>query len=369
MSAFLFGFAVGRDTAKSSAADLELIREAEEHIRQSSVNAPADEELLRGAIRGMVRTLGDPYAEYLDAASHRAYRDVTIGAFSGIGLLLRQEGKEAMVISVISDSPAARAGITSGDVVTQVDGEPASGLTLDEVVRSIQGDPGTPVRLTVLRADQRLEFSLVRENIEVPSVKSEMLRDRLGLVEISVFTQGTGRRVREAVGELRREGARGFIVDLRGNPGGVLEEAVDVASVFLDGGRVFSYKERNKSEVVYFAQNPLETKLPLVVLVDEVSASGSEIVAGAIKDRGRGILLGTRTFGKGSIQRVYTLSDGSGLKITTASYFTPSGKSIDGKGIQPDVSVGDKDLQLARARQILRELLASTPSESHGRAA
>lgn len=186
------------------------------------------------------------------------------------------------------------------------------------------------------------------------------------MVELVTFSQDAGEKVREAVKSLVEKGAKALILDLRGNPGGLVDEAVEVSSVFLEGGSVVSYKERGKAEVVYSTRGSVETKLPLVVLVDEGSASASEIVAGAIQDRGRGIIVGQETYGKGSIQTVFPLSDGSAVKVTTASYFTPSGRSIGDKGITPDVAVLDKLQQLARAQEILQEMLAENPAKQAG---
>ncbi|HEX2149348.1 MAG TPA: S41 family peptidase, partial [Actinomycetota bacterium] len=255
-------------------------------------------------------------------------------------------------------------GIEPGDLITSVDGEPVAGMTLDEVGQKIMGEAGTQVRIKVVRgAGDPREFILDRQKLEIPSVTSSM-KDNVGILNLLSFTGGVGDKVRESVARMQREGARGFILDLRGNPGGSLDEAVQVASVFIEGGTVVTYRERGKPEVVYQARGPVETKLPLVVLADEGSASASEIVAGAIQDRQRGLIVGTETYKKGSVQRVIGLSDGSAIKLTVASYFTPSGRGIGENGVLPDVAVADRSAQLTKANEILSGMLVEAPGST-----
>lgn len=316
----------------------------------------------------MLRSLDDPYASYLDPVSYRSFRDETdlTGHYSGVGLLLKEAKGRNQIASVLANTPAAQAGIQVGDTVESVDGKAVADLTLDEVSRLVQGDPGTQVHVTVIRADARLDFTLTRQSIDIPSVESRLLKDQVGLIEVASFSGGAARKVREAIRNLIGRGARAFILDLRGNPGGGLDEAIDLAGAFLDGGPVVSIRERGKPEFSFEATPPRETTLPLVVLVDEGSASSSEIVAAAIQDRGRGIVVGTETYGKGVVQTVFALSDGSAVKITTSSYFTPAGRTIAGRGVIPDVSIAGGELQLARARQILQQMLADRPSRAAG---
>ncbi|MGH2813098.1 MAG: S41 family peptidase [Actinomycetota bacterium] len=361
-AAFLFGYGVGRQSAHTEAADFSLLNEVESHIRQAAVGKVDRDSLLNGAIQGMVRSLDDPYSEYLDAASYRAVRDSLTSHFSGVGISIKQEGEEFEVVTVLDNTPAARAGIVPGDRIVSVDGDPVGGLKVGEVAQAIQGDPGSRVTITVNRGAQALDFTLERERIERVVAEGELLQSRLGLVEVIAFTSGTGKEVREIVRGLIAEGALGFILDLRGNPGGLLDEGVEVAGTFLDRGRVVSYRERGESEVVYQAPGSPETQLPLVVMVDAGTASAAEIVAGAIQDRGRGIVIGTQTYGKGSVQTLIPLSDGSAIKLTTASFFTPSGRAVSDRGINPDIRIDDRALQLARAQEILREILALGPA-------
>lgn len=366
VAAFLFGYGAGREAERSTNPGFTLLREAEARISESSVSSTNQKQLLQGAIKGMVESLADPYAEFLDPATYRNFRQVTSGQFSGVGLWLKMEAKKAKVVSVLPRTPAERAGIQNGDLITTVDGKAIERLSLEQVVQRVQGQEGTQVKLAILRGEQSIEFILVRERIDVASVDSRMLRERIGLIEVATFTGNTSTKVREAVSSLSEKGARGFILDLRGNPGGLLEEAVDVASAFIEGGRIVSFKERDKSEVVFHSRPPVASSLPLVVMVDEGSASASEIVAAAVQDRGRGVIVGTATYGKGSVQTVFPLSDGSAIKLTTASYYAPSGRSIGEKGVTPDVSVADKSIQLVKAREILREMLAGVPEQRVG---
>lgn len=352
-AAFALGHWVGRNNVSSRLEEFSLLKEVEEHIADSSLRKVSHDELFDGALRGMVRAVDDPYSEYLDPEQHQLLRDSLASHYSGVGIALKPEGDQLKVVSVLSETPASKAGIVPGDIVVSVDGEAVAGLAVDEVARQIQGTPGSRVTLSVRRGQGSLEITMTREKIEREVVEGRMVRNRLGHIRITLFNVGVAEKVRELVRSLAEKGARGFILDLRGNPGGDFEEGVNVASAFLDGGRVVSRRDRGSAEVTYDATGGVETRLPLVVMVDEGTASASEIVAGAIQDRGRGIVVGSPTFGKNAVQTVIPLSDGSALKLTTASFYTPSGKSIGEKGITPDVSVIEKDLQLARAQQIL----------------
>lgn len=366
VASFLFGYGVGRDTSGETVPGYSLLREVEDQIADSSVKSMERGELVRGAIRGMLQALDDPYSSYLDPeAATRVFSDLT-GHYSGVGLLIKLEEGRHKVVSVLADTPASRAGIQKDDLISAVDGKSVDGLTLEELTQSILGDLGTQVRVSVQRGDETREFTLTREQIDIPSVEHKLLKEGVGVIEVIAFRDETGKESREAVKSLLERGARAFILDLRGNPGGSADEAVEVASAFLVGGPVVSFKARGRPEVTYEAKPPQETDLPLVVLVDEGSASASEIVAGAIQDRGRGFIVGTETYGKGSVQTLFPLSDGGAIKITTASYYTPSGRSIGERGVIPDVSVAGSDMQLARAREILKEMLAEAPVRRAG---
>ncbi len=359
-ASFLFGFDTGRRAG--SPDDFAVLEEADRLIRRSALRSPARKVLLKAAVRGMLQGLDDPYSAYLTPEAYRNLKDDEAeGQFSGVGLWMKEEDEMFKVVSVLDSSPAAAAGLQAGDLIVQIDSGPVEGLDLDEVSGRIQGRPGTTVRLIVEREKATREFVIVRRKLDLPTVSSRMLADGVGLIELVLFHGEAGRKVREAVTSLEKRGARGFILDLRGNPGGFLDEAVDVAAVFLEGGKVVSYRERGQADVVYDAVSPVVTRLPLVVIVDEGSASASEVVAGAIQDRQRGLIVGTETYGKGSVQTFLPLSDGSAIKLTTASYFTPSGRAIGTRGVIPDISVPERDRQLARAKEVITGILAEAP--------
>lgn len=365
-AAFLLGYGVGLRSPQTDAG-FGLLEEVERHVNDSAMRAKSEKELVQGAIRGMIAALDDPYAAYFDPEEYADFRKGVTGQFSGVGVWLKKDQDRVKVVSLLPNTPAERAGILAGDIILTIDGEDAHEMALDEAVQKIVGEAGTTVELVVERPDGSTKtFKMVREKIEVPAVKSKMLDDRIGLIELITFTEGSGEKVREAVKSLEKKGARGYILDMRGNPGGLVDEAVKVSSVFIPEGNVVSYRERGKQEVRYDVKGGAETKRPLVVLVDEASASASEIVAGAVQDHRRGIIVGTETFGKGSIQVPFPLSDGSAIKLTVASYYTPSGRSIGERGIEPDVVAADKSLQLARAQEVLSGILAERPARKAG---
>jgi len=361
-AAFLFGFAAGRSAPIPGSRDYALIKEAEDAIRTYGLHEADRKALTQGAVRGMLQSIDDPYAAYLDPVALQQADDVLSGHFSGVGLLLKQDGKLVDVISVLENTPAHAAGILQGDILTHINSRSLDNLSLDQVVSRLRGPGGSQVKIRLEREGHPpMEIALVREPFDLPSVASRMVpKQKMGLVEVVSFTRGVGGTVREAVRTLASEGAQGFILDLRGNPGGDFYEAIEVASVFLDGGPVVSSQSRIGPKVPYEARGRPETALPLVVLVDEGSASASEIVAGAIQDRGRGVIVGTETYGKGVIQQTYRLSDGSAVKLTTASYFTPSGRSIGENGVIPDVNVAGKQSQIARAQEVLKGILVQS---------
>lgn len=361
---FVFGFTVGQSRSQDS-SDYKVLQEAQNQIETLALTKPNDTRLLQNAVKGMLQGLEDPHALYYSPRAYRALgEELLTGQFSGVGVWLNRLGELTKIVSVLPDTPAAEAGIEPGDIITTVDGKSVVGMSLDEVGQRILGEAGTKVAIKVVRgAGPAREFTLNRKKLEIPSMTSSMKGD-VGVINLLSFTGGVGDRVREAVAKLQSEGARGFILDLRGNPGGSLDEAVQVASVFIEDGTIVTYRERGKPEVVYQARGPVETRLPLVVLADEGSASASEIVAGAIQDRQRGLIVGTETYKKGSVQRVIGLSDGSAIKLTVASYFTPSGRGIGEHGVLPDVEVADRNAQLPKATEILSGMLVEAPGSA-----
>lgn len=361
---FVFGFTIGQSRSQDN-SDYKVLQEAQSQIESLALTKPNDSRLMQSAVKGMLQGLEDPYALYYSPRAYRALgEELLTGQFSGVGVWLNRSGELTKIVSVLPDTPAAEAGIEPGDIITTVEGKSVAGLSLDEVGQRILGEAGTKVSIKVVRgAGPAREFTLDRKRLEIPSMTSNMKGD-VGVINLLSFTGGVGDKVREAVAKLQADGARGFILDLRGNPGGSLDEAVQVASVFIEDGTIVTYRERGKPEVVYQARGPVETKLPLVVLADEGSASASEIVAGAIQDRQRGLIVGTETYKKGSVQRVIGLSDGSAIKLTVASYFTPSGRGIGEHGVLPDVEVADRTAQLNKANEILSGMLVEAPGSA-----
>ncbi len=312
-------------------------------IQQNYVDEVAAEALIHDAIRGMTDGL-DMGTAYLSPDEYRRFRDDTIGRYFGIGIITHAEADAVIVDKVFDESPAERAGLLAGDRITTVDGVRIREQNVDEVMGGIKGPRGTFVRLVVHREgeDDTLHFEVPRDRIRTPSVESERLPEDLGWIRIFQFQENTGRELRRALAALEREGEplRGLVLDLRLNPGGFLDEAVEVADVFLADGVIVSTRGRAVQDAVETAHAPgSRIDLPLVVLQNHGSASAAEIVAGALQDQGRATIVGTTSFGKGSVQTTYEFSDGSALKLTIARYYTPSGRSIHGTGIAPDIRV------------------------------
>lgn len=371
---FALGYAAGSDDGSARGApassggasgDASTLRQALEEIRRASVDPPPTRDLVRGAIKGMVDVLkksgDDPYALFYSPRGYQSFRQLTTGEFSGIGVWLKPTEDRLEIDLVLPRTPALDAGLRRGDVIRTIDGEPARNLTIDEAVARIKGPEGTEVDLGVERDGEMLRFTITRATIDLPNLKASVTEGDLGYIRLFGFARGAGDQVRKEVGRLLDEGARGIVLDLRDNGGGLFTEAIEVASVFIENGDVVIYRERSSDDVEYEAEGDAYQDVPLVVLVNEGTASASEIVAGALQDRGRGIVVGTKTYGKGSVQEVVQLPDRSALKLTTAAYLTPDGHDIDGKGIEPDVEVeGDAALQRARAVEILRGIVVSS---------
>lgn len=321
---------------------LDKIKMVMDELKKSYVEADKvnDESLIDGAIEGMVKSLEDPYSVYLQSSKFKDLKSHFAPSFSGIGVRVESKDGYVTVVAPIKGTPGEKAGIRAGDRIVEVDDKDISGMALEEAVRLIRGPKGTSVKLKVVReaTAQPLFFSIVRAEIDVPSVESKMLESGIGYVRLIEFNEKAGQRVRFEIAGLRRQGMKGLVFDLRQDPGGLLSEAVNVAEIFVPAGPVVHVVSREGDKKTY-ESNSQGFNLPLVILVDGFSASASEIVAGAIQDRAAGILVGSKTFGKGSVQNLITLSDGAGLKLTTAKYLTPNGRSINGTGITPDVVV------------------------------
>ena len=324
---------------------LELFADVLARVRNDYVVDIEDSEMISDAINGMLQSL-DPHSSYVKPEDFMKLQETTAGEYGGLGMEVTQEDGVVKVIAPIDDSPAKRAGILAGDYITEVDGETILGMGLNEAVDMMRGKPGEPITITVVRLDEDpLEIDLVREVIKRQPVKAEV-KDGVGYLRISQFNEKTEESLKAGVKQLRSElGGRipGIVLDLRGNPGGLLDQSIKVSSAFLDGGEVVSTRGRRTDDTErYNAQRgELLKNIPVVVLVDGASASASEIVAGAIQDRRRGLVVGRKTFGKGSVQSVIPLRGGrdGALRLTTQRYYTPSGSSIQGTGITPDILI------------------------------
>ncbi len=326
-------------------------------LLQNYVDEVPPKQLYEGAMKGMFESLNDPYSYYLTADDMEKMNDTTIGEFGGVGLYISKPAKADIaddpyakyvrVVSPIEDTPAYRAGIHAGDYIIKIEDEPVDDLTIDEVVDKLRGKPGTDVNVTLLRGGD-IEFvkTLTRAIIEIPTVKEAMIPGGIGYLRIIQFTPYTDDRVKEAIKFFEKNNYKSMIIDVRGNPGGLLDTVAKVADFFLDSGVIVSTKSRIKSEneVFYAKRSILVPKnIPIAVLIDKGSASAAEILSGALKDTGRAVLVGETSFGKGSVQKILPFHEG-GVKLTIAKYYTPSGVNIDKIGIDPDVEVKEKEL-------------------------
>lgn len=323
--------------------DLRLFAKAFENIRTGYVKEISDAKLLEYALKGMLSEL-DPHSAYLDSSSLEELQTHTTGEFGGLGIEVGGDENGVKVISPMDDTPAAKAGILAGDVIIKIDGTILKGIPMDEAIEKMRGAKGSKIELSILRAgqDKPLTFNLVRDVIKVKSVRGELLNDQYAYLRVAQFQVKTGEELVETYQSLSsKTKPQGVILDLRNNPGGVLQASVAVADMFMDGGLVVYTQGRlPQSNEKFFAQpKDLTEGIPLVVLINEGSASASEIVAGALQDSKRGLILGTRSFGKGSVQTVVPLTDEKAMKLTTALYFTPNGRSIQAQGIEPDIRV------------------------------
>jgi carboxyl-terminal processing protease len=339
---------------------LDALMDVFERVRVDYVDKTDDKKLIEGAINGMLASL-DPHSSYLDARDFANMRQTTDGEYGGLGLTVSTEEGAVKVVAPTDDTPAARAGIKSGDYITHIDGELLYGLTLNEAVDKMRGTPGTKIKITVVRegAPKPIDFTLTREVIQIKPVKFEIKGD-VGVIRISTFNKQTGPAVRDAIESIEKTlGPKlvGFVIDLRSNPGGLLDQAIEVSDAFLDRGEIVSQRGRTKADIQrYYARGgDLSEGKPVVILVDEGSASAAEIVAGALQDHRRGLVIGMRSFGKGSVQTLIPLSDETALRLTTGRYFTPSGRSVQEAGIEPDIIVPQLTDANYKERPRLRE--------------
>jgi carboxyl-terminal processing protease len=317
-----------------------------ERVRAQYVSEPDEQKLIENAINGMLNSL-DPHSSYLNAKDFSDMRVQTRGEFGGLGIEVTMEDELVKVVSPIDDTPAAKAGILSGDKISKIDGENVRGLTLQEAVEKMRGPVNTPIVLTIIRegAEKPLDFTIMRDVIQVKAVKSRIEGEDVGYLKVTSFTEQTQDNLAEAIKKIQEQMGedkiKGYVLDLRLNPGGLLDQAVSVSDTFLDRGEIVSTRGRNDDETRRYSARAgdLTNGKPVIVLINGGSASASEIVAGALQDHKRATVLGTRSFGKGSVQTIIPLGANGALRLTTALYYTPSGRSIQAKGIEPDIAV------------------------------
>jgi carboxyl-terminal processing protease len=331
---------------------LDLYADVFEIVRNQYFRPVPDDKLVEASINGMVSSL-DPHSSYMNAKDYADLSSQTKGEFGGLGLEVTEENGIVKVESPIDDTPAAKANIKSGDLITHIDGEPIVGIPLNDAVEKMRGAPGTPIKLTIRHTEKGDPFdvTLTREIIKVPSVKARVEADNVGYIRISSFSEQTQPGLDKAIADLKAQLGNkmaGYVIDLRNNPGGLLNSAISVSNTFLDSGEIVSTRGRNPDDVEHTDAKPGLDKtkgVPVVVLINGGTASAAEIVSGALQDHHRAIIMGTQSFGKGSVQTILPLKNEGGLRLTTAEYFTPSGRSIQAKGITPDIEVHQSKIE------------------------
>jgi len=344
--ALILGVMLGKGWERTGHAtetyeELKTFSEVLTQVQKSYVEETKVKDLVQGAIRGMLSTL-DPHSAYMTPDMYKEMQVETKGEFGGVGIQIGVKENRLAVIAPIEGTPAYRAGIKSGDFITKVNDETTKDLTLMDAVQKMRGPKGSKVNLTIQRdgTPDPLQFTLVRDTIKIESVKSKVL-DNIGYVRLTQFQESTGRDLSKVLKQFKEQKLQSTILDLRNNPGGLLTAAVEVSEQFLPGGKLVVYtkgRESKKDEWISKGKDQMDDS-PMIVLVNEGSASASEIVAGALQDYGRAVIVGTTSFGKGSVQTILPLGDGSGLRLTTAKYYTPKGRSIQSTGITPDIVV------------------------------
>jgi len=353
---FLFGSILNRDSNES------VLDEVTKKILANSANQTDQQTLERAAIDGMLKSLGDKWSQYLPSTGNKSFEESIEGQFSGIGVWIRSDESGAVsVAGIVPSSPAEFAKIQNGDVIESVDGVSTFNRPLSEVANLLSGENNTNAILAVKRNDELLSFNIKRIDLKTNPVEAKILNDGVISIAISEFNRGSARALRAALGSSSQE-ITGVILDLRGNPGGLLVEAVDVAGAFLNGGLVVEFHRSGQSPEVFNALGNGDSRTPLVVIVDRGTASAAEVVAAALQDRNRAIIVGEKTFGKATVQNSESLSNGAEIELTVGYYITPSGKKLEGQGIEPDIEVSaneEKFVAEQRALQVLSGLLAS----------
>ncbi|MFN7065092.1 MAG: S41 family peptidase [Aquificaceae bacterium] len=360
LATFIVGFLLG--SAGASQQDdyryFRLFTDVFKTVRENYVSETNTKDLIYGALNGMLRSL-DPFSAFLTPEQYREFREETEGEFGGVGIEIGMERGRPIVISPIEGTPAFRAGVRSGDIILEIDGEDTSNMSLMDVVKRIRGKPGTKVNLTIMRKglDKPIRLELERSIIRIESVKWTKYEE-IGYIRLSQFTDGSGREVEKTLKILTSQGVKGIVLDLRNDPGGLLTEAINISELFLREGKLIVYTKTRKGEINrYFSMKKpaIPENVPLVVLINRGSASASEIVAGALQDNKRAIIVGEKSFGKASVQNIISLEDGSAIKLTVAYYYTPLGRLIDKRGIQPDVEVKITEQEEERLQEVIRQ--------------
>ncbi|MHA1539698.1 MAG: S41 family peptidase [Alphaproteobacteria bacterium] len=340
---------------------LNLFGDVFDRVRKFYVEEVEDKELIENAINGMLTSL-DPHSSYLNKKSFDDMKMQTRGKFGGLGIEVTMENGLVKVVSPIDDTPAFRAGIKSGDLITHIDEKPIMGMTLNDAVDKMRGKPGTDIILTIRREEvEPFDVTIERDVIVIKSVRWHIEGDDIGYIRITTFNEQTDTGIKKAMREFRRKikksKRKGFVLDLRNNPGGLLDQAVAVSDAFLDKGEIVSTRGRQAHDGQRFnaRKGDLAESMPIVILINEGSASASEIVAGALQDHHRAIILGTKSFGKGSVQTIIPVANDGAMRLTTARYYTPSGRSIQGEGIEPDIAVEPAKVEVIDKKKIVRE--------------
>ena len=354
---FLLGSLFNRESSTS------ILDEALNKILDNTATETDKDSLQRAAIEGMLRSLGDKWSQYLPEAQSTSFENAVEGQYSGIGVWLRSDESGLVGIAgVVPTSPAEFANLQEGDLIQSVDGETTQDKSLDTVAKLLSGKPNTTAILSVNRSEETLTFSVKRTELRSNPVQLKKLKNEIVLISISEFTRGTARSMRSALAASGAERS-GVILDLRGNPGGLLVEATDVAGAFLNGGTIVEFFMPGKSPEIFNATGDGDSRTPLVVLIDRGTASAAEIVAAALQDRNRAVIVGERTFGKAAVQDLTELSNGAAIELTIGYYLTPNGKRLEGKGLDPDILVSpnvSKSVAETRALQVLLGLVASS---------
>ena len=352
--------AIAQENSSETYRQLSLFGDVFERVRSEYVEDVSDEQLIEAAVNGMLSAL-DPHSSYLSPKNFREMQTQTRGEFGGLGIEVTMENGVVKVVSPIDDTPAFRAGLKSGDLITHLDGESVQGLTLSEAVEKMRGKVGSDLKLTVRRENRDpFNVTVTRDIIKIRSVRSRMEGGDIAYVRITSFSEQTTRGVEQSIKSLSKKAKgklAGIVIDLRNNPGGLLDQSVKVSDAFLDQGEIVSTRSRRPDESRRFnaKAGDITDGLPIVVMVNGGSASASEIVAGALQDHRRAIVLGTRTFGKGSVQTIIPLSGNGAIRLTTARYYTPSGRSIQAKGIEPDILVEQAKVEKITRPGVKRE--------------